>query len=91
MKYINYKNGLNQIKTIIWSENSISHADMMNSIKSMEMYVVDNVESAGFIERGANGKIKCFGKSYSLNVESNPLRDNILIELALSMRSLCEK
>ena len=91
MKYINYKNGLKQVKTIIWSENAISHEEMMNSLKNIDEYNVSNVESAGFIERAPNGKLKCFGKSYSLGVESNPLCDNVLIDLALSLRDQCAR
>jgi hypothetical protein len=91
MKYINYKNGLDQVKTIIWSENIITHKSMMDCIKNVDSYDIKEIVSAGFIERGSNGKLKCFGKSYSLDVESNPLCDNILINLALSMRDPCAR
>lgn len=39
------------------------------------------VTSAGFIRRLPNGKFECYGKSESLDIESNPERDSKIINM----------
>lgn len=70
MKYIVIKVGEYEVP-IIFSE-LIFHMDIAKLISN-------TIISAGFVEQGTDGKLRCFGKSDGLSIWSRPVPDAQLI------------
>lgn len=65
-------------KAVIFPEEGFYHDDMAKQLGSL------GINSAGFVEITENGKIRCFGKSESLDIETRGQEDEIIIVRQLS-------
>ena len=75
MKYIVWDNGL--YPTIIIFEG-MDHAEMANMLG-----ITDKVTSAGFVFNDKLNDIRCQGRSTTLDIDSNPERDTLLLRQRL--------
>lgn len=67
---------IDKIKPVIFA-HGIEHIDEANG---------RNVTSAGFVRILPGGDVECFGRSTSLNIDSQPVRDQrIIIAIGKSM------
>jgi hypothetical protein len=66
-----------QLVAVIIPE-TINHKD----IKSV--FIPGSIRSAGFCSCGASDKVHVYGKSTSLNVECNPVLDELLVGRAMA-------
>jgi hypothetical protein len=74
MKYIIFTN-----RQVIIFSRDIEHRDMAEQTQG-----TNRVLSAGFVTKH-NDKIKCYGKSTSLDIDSRPEHDKAIIETFLSI------
>ena len=65
-------------KAVIFPEEGFYHDDMAKQLGSL------GINSAGFVEITENGKIRCYGKSESLDIETRGEEDEIIIARELS-------
>lgn len=75
LKYIVWDNGL--YPTIIVFDGR-SHADMAQALN-----ITDKISSAGFVFNDKINPIMCMGRSTSLDIDSDPERDTILLRKRL--------
>ena len=65
-------------KAVIFPEEGFYHDEMAKQLGSL------GINSAGFVEIAENGKIHCFGRSESLDIETRGEEDEIIIAKQLS-------
>ena len=65
-------------KAVIFPEEGFYHDEMAKKLGSL------GVNAAGFVEFGEDGKIHCFGRSESLDIETRGEEDEIIIAKQLS-------
>ena len=65
-------------KAVIFPEEGFYHDEMAKKLGSL------GVNAAGFVEFGEDGKIRCFGRSESLDIETRGEEDAIIIAKQLS-------
>ena len=65
-------------KAVIFPEEGFYHDEMANKLGSL------GINAAGFVEIAETGKIHCFGRSESLDIETRGEEDEIIIAKQLS-------